>query len=319
MTKELPVVVMAYNEAPYIGETLNSLEDCGFDEVFILDNGSSDGTAKMIADLESNPIFNIYLRDTQGEINDNLAFLASEVGARHFYLLGADDFIKAKAPSRSICEKEHSYSYILPDTHYFKDGEGISCATYPDEYWFSSLLLSTRKSDIVRIQLLFASVDAHFLGLHYAPFLKKLILDLNHNSIEGSAFWLVLCNLLMANKKCASIVSREPSFVLHKRIKNKFKTGTSAKGSNHNQHIDGVYRKIFRYISHTWGSLYNSFYVIIVFRLNFLASAYLLFGARRNGKDAKIFALGPFLNVFLSITKQIRRLLFQRLREKSRE
>lgn len=318
MTNEFSVIVMAYNEAPYIREMLEALEDFSFNEVFILDNGSSDGTAEIIADLRSKPMFNVYLRKRQHDLFDNLLFLASEVGSRHVYLLGADDFIRAANPPCSMYKSEHFYSYSLPDTHYFKDGKSIKCKTYPDEHWLSSLLSSKSKCNIVQSQLSYASFDVHCLGLHYGPFLKKIILDLKTNSTEGLPFWIVLCNLLMAYKKGVPLVSRESSFELYKRTENKFRTGTSASGSIFNQPANSVLSKILFYISQFWGSLYNSCYVILVFRLDFLAAVYLLCGARRKGKDGIIFAFGPILNFFYSIKKLIRKLILQSHFENSR-
>jgi glycosyltransferase involved in cell wall biosynthesis len=307
MIKDISIVISVYDAAPYIEETINSLKHLDSVEILVLDNNSSDESLRVIENTIKNSNIKLYANKKQKDIFQNYDFLAKKTNNDYLYILGADDYIIS---GECGGDKSSTCSYGFPVTNYFKDGTDQVYKTYPSKEWAFALSKQVSKDKVIKFQLKYADHDVHVLGVHNKKNFIKHLGKLKSDCVEGLSFWLVLCNLLTAQKNGAAPVRIEKSFVLFKRTDNKYKSGTHASDSNHNIQPTKMSEKISKYLRRNLSSLQNAAYIIFEFNLNPISSLRLLCAPRRFGDDARIFSFGPILNIpygFLNLFKFLMR------------
>jgi glycosyltransferase involved in cell wall biosynthesis len=229
MSKNISIIISAFNEAPYIQETINSLNR--FDDVTILDNNSSDDTVKIIERAQKYQSIKLYKNNIQKKPLQNMCFLINKSAYECIYFLGADDYLHV---IEDVIIELPVKSYKIPYINYFDDGSRDVYCVYPEENWLSELLNAKDAASIVKAQLNYAGHDVHVLGLHSKINLIEACKNLKFNCVEGISFWLVLCSLLSAHMHGSPPIEIERRFSVFKRNNNLHATGTHSEKSTHN-------------------------------------------------------------------------------------
>ena len=162
---EATIVLTVFNEAPYVGEMIDSVLSSSVKKCYIVDNNSSDGTQEIIHSKSDNEIMHVYYLDEQRALFDNLSFLASMVEDKYIYILGGDDLL-VKEGFNSVIDESNVGGYLIPRVHYFSDKSGCIVEEYPVKNWVDSCNTAKTSYQLIYAQLMYASNDVHILGLH---------------------------------------------------------------------------------------------------------------------------------------------------------
>jgi len=92
---ELSVIVNAYNNAPYIQQTINSLLNCSIDlEIIVIDDSSSDNTVDLVNELvKERENVRVFVIEDQG-VSHARNVGVSKVETAYFTFLDGDDYVE---------------------------------------------------------------------------------------------------------------------------------------------------------------------------------------------------------------------------------